>query len=450
MVLVRDASADSECTRAILVPYGTVQLKRGAYTTMTNAMHPLENDRRAKDRLEIWSSGMEAERQSLSLAHRDELLAAAASIAETLQSGADESDRQGKLSDEAVAALRTRGFWRLSLCRELGGLELPIIHQIEILAALAEIDASSAWCTMVANNGVAMLGATMPDVAIERIFADGIPPCSIVAAPGGVATPVEGGFRLSGTWRLASSIRHATWVHATAFVERDPSRLLPLAIPVRDVEVLDSWNVVGLSGTGSNDFKLTDYFLPAELAGREDGPYRPIRGKFHYDRVDVEHVACYEHLAFAIGMARRALRELRAMLAKPFPGRYICDREVVQEELGEAVVKVQAVEALANTVFARVGAAAAGQQQSWSTSERHLPRSIAAWATSLALECVQLAFRRSGLGALHKPNIFEKLLRDMSVAATHVVVDDSAFPSYAQHLIETGAPLQLDRQTSGT
>jgi len=296
---------------------------------------------------------------------------------------------------------------------------------------------------MVANNGVSVLGATMPVAAIQRIFADGVPPCSIVAAPGGIATPTDGGFTLNGTWRLASSIHHARWIHAAAYVGGDPSRLLPLAIPAHDVDLLDTWNVVGLSGTGSNDFKLSDYFLPAELAGREEEPYSQLRGLRRYDLVDVEHVESYEHLAFAIGMGRRALRELRAMLAKPLPARYICDREVVQEELGRAVVKLQAVEALAYLLFTRIDAAAVGQKQCWSEAERHLPRSLAALATTLALECVQLAFHRAGLVALHKPNIFEKLLRDMSVAATHVVVDDSSFPSYAQHLIETEAPLGL-------
>ena len=146
-------------------------------------------------------------------------------------------------------------------------------------------------------------------------------------------------------------------------------------------------------------------------------------------------------------MGRRALKELRGLLAKPVPGRHICDREVVQEELGRAVVQLQAVEALAYSVFARIDAAAAGESRSWPASDRHLPRSLAAWATALALECVQLAFRRAGLSALHKPNIFDKLLRDMSVAATHVVVDDSSFPSYAQHLMETGAPLKLSNQS---
>lgn len=374
---------------------------------------------------------------------REELLAAVRAIAPILKAGESESDARGRLSDETVEALRTHDLWRMRLCTELGGLELPIVTQIEVLAALASEEASSAWCTMVANNGLATLGATMPAAAVDRVFADGVPVCSIVAAPGGVATPVDGGYKLNGTWQLASAIHHADWVFASALIERDPSRVLPLAIPTADVELLDSWNVVGLSGTGSNDFKLVDYFLPVELTGNEEHPERQLRGVRRYDHVDVEHLESYEHLAFAIGIARRALRELRLVLAQPTSGRQVGDRELVQEQFGRAVVRLQAVEALAYSLYARIDAAALGEAQSWSDGERHLPRVLAAQASELALECVQLAFRRSGLAGMRRPNILEKLLRDMSVAAAHAVVDDSAFATYAQHLVETGLSFEF-------
>ncbi len=367
-----------------------------------------------------------------------DLLRAVTEIAPVLQAGAVQSDVEGRLAEASVQALQSRGIWRMRLCRELGGLELSIVSQIEVLAALAAEDVASAWCTMVANNGLAVLGATMPDAAVKRVFAHGVPACSIVAAPGGTATPAEAGYVLNGTWQLASSIRHADWIHVAAFVERDPSRLIPLAIPAGDVELLDSWQVVGLGGTGSNDFTLNDYVLPRELAGREHNPYGQVRGERRYDLVAVEHLESYEHLAFAIGVARRALQELRRILARPPAGRHIADREIVQEQFGRSVLRLQAVEALAIAFYTRVDAAALGGQQSWSGGERYLPRVLAAQASELALECVQLAFRRAGLAAMHRPNILEKLLRDMSVAATHVVVDDSAFASYAQHLVEAG------------
>ncbi len=81
----------------------------------------------------------------------------------------------------------------------------------------------------------------------------------------------------------------------------DRRRALTLALPARDVEVLNSWHVVGLAGTGSNDFRLTGYFLPDALAGRPDNPYGQVRGARRYDQVDLMHLESYEHLAFAPG-----------------------------------------------------------------------------------------------------------------------------------------------------
>ena len=379
-------------------------------------------------------------------AEPDRLLAAVQDIAEEIADGAARSDAEGRLVPETVEALRSRGLWRMRLCRELGGLELPIVAQMRVLAALAAVDTSSAWCTMVANSSVAVLGATMPRAAVERVFADGVPACSIVAAPGGVVTVEDGSYVLDGTWRLASSVHHADWIHAAALVDGDPSRLLPLAIPARDVTLVDSWNVVGLSGTGSNDFTLRGYALDPALVGREENPYGQVRGTRRYDLAGLDTVESYEHLAFAIGVARRALDELRHGLAHPSPGRHTADREVVRSELGRAMIKLQSIETTAWALYARVDAAALGNEEELIGIDRRVPRALATWATEVALELAQLSFRRSGVAALRRPNVVEKLLRDMSVAATHVLVDDTAFAAYAQELLEADAGRPLVRE----
>ncbi len=366
------------------------------------------------------------------------LLDAVDTIASIVEDGALESDRQGQLTDKTVTALREHGFWRMRLCREMGGMELTVTSQIQVLAALAAVDTSSAWCTMIANSAVATLGATMSQSAVERIFANGVPACSVAAAPAGVASPDRDGYRLTGTWRLASAIHHAEWLHAVAFVDGDPSRPLPVAIPAHDVEVRDTWHVVGLAGTGSNDFTLTDYHLPPELVGRTGNPRAPLRGSRRYDLLALDDLESCEHLAFAIGVARRALDELLAVLARGPIG----DREVVQVQLGEAMVSREAMEATAASIYRRVDAAAAGDASAWSAAQRHLPRAVAVWATRRALELVQLAFQRSGSAALHRPNIFDKLLRDMSVAATHVMVDDAALAVHAHRGIESNETAQ--------
>jgi alkylation response protein AidB-like acyl-CoA dehydrogenase len=365
------------------------------------------------------------------------LLSAVETISDTLAAGAAQSDADGRLVDGTVEALRTEGFWRMRLCRELGGLELPIVAQMKVLAALAAIDTSSSWCTMVASSSLGVLGATMPQAALDRIFSDGPPACSIVAAAAGTARSADGGYVLNGTWRVVSAIHHAEWIHATAYVDGDPSRLLPMAIPAADVQLVDSWHVVGLSGTGSNDFSLHDYFLDGALVGDEERPYRQLRGTRRYDLVGLEDVEVYEHLAFAIGVGRRALRELREALAHPAPGRHTADREVVRSELARAMITLQAIETTAWSLYAKVDATALGDLEALQGVEPLLPRALAAWATEVALDLTQLTFRRAGMAALRRPNIIEKLMRDMSVAATHVLVDDRAFAAYADHVVET-------------
>ena len=202
--------------------------------------------------------------------------------------------------------------------------------------------------------------------------------------------------------------------------------------------------MIGLAGTGSNDFRLADHFLPDSLAGHEENPYGQLRGSRRYDLIGLDRLEAYEHLAFALGVTRRALAELRRHLADMTAGRHTGDREVVQSQLGAAVIQMQAVEAYAMATYGRIDAAATGDARAWRDQDVHVPRALAARATQGALEATHLAFQRAGAPALHGPNILEKLLRDMSVAATHVMVDDGAVARYGQHLLET-ADLAGDR-----
>ena len=81
-----------------------------------------------------------------------------------------------------------------------------------------------------------------------------------------------------------------------------------MACPVEDVQFLDNWQVMGLQGTGSRDFVLTDYFVSEDMAfdlpttdPRKGGPM------FWMGRPGF---VTPDHAAFALGVARRALDEI--------------------------------------------------------------------------------------------------------------------------------------------
>lgn len=362
-----------------------------------------------------------------------ELLAAVDALASTIQDDALAGEATARLSSRVVAALRDAGLFRMRLPSECGGGESPIEVQMAVIAALAELDASTAWCVMVGNNAVARIATTMPIETVEQVFAHGVPLCSLVASVAGTATEVEGGYLLTGTWRLATGVGHSQWIYARSFIDGDRSRVVRFVIPTGVAHVEDSWQAIGLRATGSADFTLDGTFLPGDLATTE--PERQVRGARRYDIAGLPMPEAYEHLAFAIGVARRALRELADSLARDEVHRRTSDREVVHAEIGRASMRLAAVDALAHAFAARADDAATGGENRLTQWGEAFPRAMAVEATETALQCVTLAFRRGASRSVYSPNIVERLLRDMNTAAAHIVVDDTAFADHGARLL---------------
>nr|WP_269328156.1 acyl-CoA dehydrogenase family protein [Kineosporia mesophila] len=88
--------------------------------------------------------------------------------------------------------------------------------------------------------------------------------------PSGIAEPVDGGYVVTGHWQFSSGTDHADWVFLGALTGDGSGRpaasptYLHVLIPRQDYEILqDSWNVIGLQGTGSKDVVVKNAFVPA-------------------------------------------------------------------------------------------------------------------------------------------------------------------------------------------
>ena len=140
-------------------------------------------------------------------------LARVAEIAPALAAAAAEIDRRRELPEAIVDALIERGLFRLLLPRSLAGAELLPAQYIPIIEAIAEIDASTAWCIN-QNSGCSMTAALLAPEIAREIFGG---PRGILAwgpdLPGaGRGVAVEGGIRVTGRWGFATGSRHATWL----------------------------------------------------------------------------------------------------------------------------------------------------------------------------------------------------------------------------------------------
>lgn len=259
---------------------------------------------------------------------RESPLQAAQRIAPHAAQLAVQTERERALPPELLDELRDAGLFSLSLPRQLGGGEVEPAGMVLALEALARGDGASAWCAMVAST-CGLLGAYLPHEQAELIFDGGHSIVVGVFAPRGRAERTEDGFLVSGRWPFVSGVGHSDWVLGGCLIASgDGVEMLSgggpdvrlMLIPKADVQVIDTWSVVGLCGTGSHDMAVDRLLVPA---GRSvslftdrphlDGPLYafPLFG-----------LLALGICAVALGVARGAIDDLIELAAgkRPAPG----------------------------------------------------------------------------------------------------------------------------------
>jgi indole-3-acetate monooxygenase len=199
-------------------------------------------------------------------------LDAAQNLAPMIRSCADQIEANRELPRPLFEALADAGLFRLALPHVLGGAEIDLPAYVQVLEEIGKADASTGW---VVNQCAifATYAARMPRDIARLIWSD--TPRSIVAntpLPTGQAVAVPGGYRVTGRQGFSSGCRHAAWLAARAHIfENGQPRLKDgqpeeryLFVPAAEAELLDTWHVRGMRGTGTHDFVVSDVFVPAE------------------------------------------------------------------------------------------------------------------------------------------------------------------------------------------
>ena len=195
----------------------------------------------------------------------DALIAAADALVPLFREKARECELARRPLDEVIDAVRASGLYSMMVPREYGGHAADIDTYFEVVLRLARADASQAWLTaFYIEHNYWALGFGKP--VLDELFRDQpyvLAPVSLNPAGGG-ARRVDGGFRLNGQWSWGTCIVHADWVMPVGLVEGEPPMLFLL--PRREVELVDTWFVSGMCGTGSLDYRIDDVFVPEERA----------------------------------------------------------------------------------------------------------------------------------------------------------------------------------------
>ena len=182
-------------------------------------------------------------------------------IEPVIRGHAEEAEHNRRLSQAVVDAMRDAGLFRVWTPRALGGFELDPMSAYRIYEAVARIDSAAGWC--LANSAsMPPIGPWLPDEGAAEVFGE---PQTITAGtlfPPAEAVPVDGGYRVTGRMPFVSLCQSATWFLAPAqILDGDTVRTdaagipepLVVVYPARDAEIIDTWNTLGMRGTGSHD-----------------------------------------------------------------------------------------------------------------------------------------------------------------------------------------------------
>jgi alkylation response protein AidB-like acyl-CoA dehydrogenase len=381
-----------------------------------------------------------------------DLVTRARALAPTIEAASPQIEAARELTPEVVSALHEAGLFRALLPRSLGGYEASPVVFVQAIEELAKADASAAWC--VAQTAAASTISASLDHSVAREIFTADPQSLMAVGPpsaSGRAVAAPDGYRVTGAWQFASGSRHANWIaaHCPIFEADGTPRLEPGGLPVQrtlifpksSVTMSDVWHVMGLKGTGSDSYCVSDLFVPAQCTtaafGRDPGEKRE-RGPLYQFTTFQLHGASFA--AIALGIARAVL-DAFVDLAKnktPYGHKYILrDNAVIQSQIGFAQSQIASSRIFLHHALAEMwqGAGRGGI----TIDQRVQLRMASSLGSHQARQVVDTIYHSAGATAIFESNPFERRFRDVHTVSQQVQSHFAVFEAIGQYFV--GLPL---------
>ncbi|CAM5665230.1 Flavin-dependent monooxygenase, oxygenase subunit HsaA [Streptomyces afghaniensis] len=327
---------------------------------------------------------------------------------------------------EIITALREAGVFRMSLPRVWGGEQLQLAESAQVIREISRADGSTGWTVQAASMAWFFVRSLPRETFEKEVFGHGGDLMLRGAiAPKGKATPVEGGYRITGRWPLASGSFTPDWILAGFVVESAPPlpdgrpQMRVALVRPEQVTFLDTWDAVGLRATQSTDFTMDDVFVPEHFTGPLVGGNN-IPAPFYHLPYTATGAS---HDAVIIGSLEGALGDLAELAAtkRPAfnPGVVIGEDPVFQEKFADLHLRTAALAALmkqtGRTVMER---ALAGEQPtptewfSYTGGHQHIHHE----GVRILNEIMTL----SGSAGLYNSSPLQRRWRDVRCVSQHV------------------------------
>ncbi|HEV2126458.1 MAG TPA: acyl-CoA dehydrogenase family protein, partial [Chloroflexota bacterium] len=348
-------------------------------------------------------------------------LKAARALAPQIQAYADQIEEQRELPRELVEALLDAKLFQILLPEKLGGREVDLPVAMRVIEEVAKADGSTGWCVMQANT---IAWHVREAYAQPRaIWANG-------SRGKGTAVVVEGGYRVTGRWDHSSGCRHATWFLGPGceVVENGLPRTTPdgtkdirnFWFPAAEVEIIDTWHVTGLRGTGTHDWAVTDVFVP-DIPNQSPDEARSENPLYRLPFKAVQSTAVS---SVGLGIARGAIDAFIDLAASKKPYGYganvpLRESEYIQIQAAQAEAQLRAGRAFLFEATEALWEAVRCTGEA-PMEQRVLVRLATTHAIAAAAEAVDIVFRAGGATAIRAACPLERRFRDMHAVRQHL------------------------------
>jgi alkylation response protein AidB-like acyl-CoA dehydrogenase len=351
----------------------------------------------------------------------------ARAVVELLRSSADRIEAARALPPDIVAALHQARLFRLLLPRSLGGDELHLKTLAQVMEVMGSADASTAWC-MGQGAGCAMAAAYLKPEVARRFFG----PTDAVLAWGagiqGKATAVDGGYRVTGKWAFASGCANATLLGGHSYVfERDgtPRRRADgrhadrTALFVKSKATIhDMWHTIGLRGTASYTYEVTDLFVPQEETIDREEPMEVVEpGTLYFFSATLAYAVAFS--ALMLGLAQSLVADLKALAMTKTPRgapSTLKESPVFQSQLAVLEARLRACRAYLHATLDEIWDKVEAQRELTIEDAANL-KLATTYAINQGVEVATEAYRAAGNNAIFATNSFERRLRDVFSAS---------------------------------
>jgi indole-3-acetate monooxygenase len=376
-------------------------------------------------------------------------LAAVHDILEPVRRAGPEIELGRQLPSHVVQLMRDAGVFAVAVPRSWGGQELDPISQAQGIELLAAADASVGWCAMIGCD-TGYVSAFLDDAVGRALFKDPTQAAVFVVNPTGVATPVAGGYSVTGRWSFASGATHAK-VYALGclamtdagprMATADRPEVRVVVISAEQAEVVDTWTTTGVRGSGSHDVTVTGVFV----ADDHTFPFFGVEPKRPGPLYALSTMFTAKMGGVPLGIARGAIDDVLAMAAtKRTMGNLtpIAEQPWLQTAVAVAETKLMQARGFYYDALREVWASLVVGAKPSLKSRAYLHLSIIG-AVERAVEVVDAMYRAGGSASLYARGTLDRRLRDIHTIAQHVVFGPGPLADSGKVMLGLPAPNSL-------